>query len=376
MNHKNIVSSDKYYYFACRKHILVLTINYKVMRKISTLLLVVLISLSVSAQKKVGYFTKQKDMDATAATVDNDPIIKMLKSDPNIALSVVIVSDATTGYTADLSGYDAIVVQESFGGGDGILQPAGALAITKLVKPTVYNKTYAFRNGRAIVGGSGTGAEEKGILGITIESTAAGHDLFKGITGTSPELFKSGSADSGADTDTKALNYATGVTMSATNTLLAKPTGSAAAIVMCVNDIPKGTTLESETTAARMIVLGMNFGAMCKNNASNLTTAGLTLWRNAVYSAAGLTVPTTPASSEMQKINNLSYYRDGNRIQVQFGVAQKADVSVYNLAGVLITKMNVNGNVADVDLSGQAKGVYIINVVGNEVRGTQKFVVR
>ena len=42
-----------------------------------------------------------------------------------------------------------------------------------------------------------------------------------------------------------------------------------------------------------MIVIGMNFGAQCSDRGTNMTSAGLTLWRNAVHSALGLPIPAT-----------------------------------------------------------------------------------
>jgi len=351
------------------------------MRKISTLLLILCIVLGASAQKKVGYFTKEKTMDGTATTVNEDPIIKMLKADKNITLTVNVVSDASATATADFGPYDAIVIQESFGGGDGILQPAGALALTKLTKPTVYNKTYAFKTGRALTtGGSATGAETESVYKLAVQAGKNTHDLFKGITLSNNEfaVVTTGTTDAGANDGTKykALNYATGVELSEANTLLALPSGITATPTICVNDIPANTTVGGEKIPARMIALGMNFGSICATGGKNLTTEGLTLWRNAVYVVAGLTVPSTPASAKEEKINNLSFYREGNNIQVNFSISQKADVSVYNIAGKLISKEAVNGTSARVSLQNQPKGIYIVNVNGNQARGTQKFIVR
>jgi hypothetical protein len=55
------------------------------MKKTSTLILLLCLFLSVSAQKKkIGYFTSNKSMDAPAATVQNDPVLLMLQADPNL----------------------------------------------------------------------------------------------------------------------------------------------------------------------------------------------------------------------------------------------------------------------------------------------------
>jgi len=41
----------------------------------------------------------------------------------------------------------------------------------------------------------------------------------------------------------------------------------------------------------------MNFGAICANAGQNITSDGLTIWRNAVYMLAGLEVPATKATT-------------------------------------------------------------------------------
>jgi len=48
----------------------------------------------------------------------------------------------------------------------------------------------------------------------------------------------------------------------------------------------------------------MNFGAICANAGQNITSDGLTIWRNAVYMLAGLEVPATKATLPQTAINN------------------------------------------------------------------------
>ena len=88
------------------------------------------------------------------------------------------------------------------------------------------------------------------------------------------------------------------------------------------------------------------------------------------YLAAGGT------SAEQSNFSNLVFTRNANFLNINMGKPQSAEISVYNIAGKMVSKMLVNGNTATIDLNNQPKGVYIVNVNGSEVRGTQKFMVR
>lgn len=248
------------------------------------------------AKKKVGYILKAKTMNSSAAPAEGDPIYKILKADPKLEVIQHVLTDVSAAATVDLSGYDVVVIQESFGGGDAILTPAGALALTKLTKPTVYNKTYAFKKGRALTeGGSATGTETPGIYNITVDTLNQTNPLFKGIKFSNNEakVFETGSDDFGLiGSSTKALNYTTGLEMTPANPLLAVPAGITVTPSLFINDIPAATSLGGEVIPARMIALGMNFGAICASKGKNITAEGLTIWRNAVYVLAGLEVPS------------------------------------------------------------------------------------
>lgn len=264
------------------------------MKKTLLLCLVASLLISVNAQTKVGYFAMTKAMPLP------DPLLVLLQNNPNFTVTTNYTSVKTDNPTYDLSVYDLIIVQESTAGDATILFPANSLGLSKITKPVLYNKTYAFRPGRAIATGVGTstGAETKGIYTITVEESAKTNDLFKACTyeGTTNDikLFESGANDFGLDIDTKALNYTTGTVLTPANASLAKVTGITTSVI-CFNDIPSGTNIDGQITAARMITVGMNFGAMTKNT-TNLTSNGLTILRNAVYILAGLPVPSTKAS--------------------------------------------------------------------------------
>jgi hypothetical protein len=287
------------------------------MRK--SLLILALIALVLNVQAgvvipKVAYITFQKTMDATgtpATTVQNDPIIQTLKADPNLNVTVIVLTSVlATDVIADLATYDVIIVQESFSGAAGMLTPAGALALKTIPKPFIYNKMYALQKTRALSNTTSAGAGKEadgtatGTLSITVEAAALTNDLFKACTfenGNQIKLFNALSTDIGllgAGTSIKAINYNSGTTLSG-GALLAQPSilSGTFACALGINSLPATTVIDgTETTLAPSIFLGMNFGAICANAGKNITDNGLTIWRNAVYILAGLAVPSTKAT--------------------------------------------------------------------------------
>ena len=244
----------------------------------------------VSAQKKVVYVTSDKAMDATATAPENDPIIQMLQADANFEVTVMkVAADADLG---DLSGYDVVVAQEGFGSGSAIFQPGNSLALATIPVPFLYNKTYALRNDKAVDANGGTSSEAAGVA-ITVDPANQTNPLFTGIVFTDNkfDVFNGTAADNGA-AGTKALNYTSGITLSDAATLLGTATEiTDAAQTIFVNDVPAGTTIGDQVTISRMIAFGMNFGAISADGGNNMTAAGLQLWKNAVYTLAGLEIP-------------------------------------------------------------------------------------
>ena len=239
-----------------------------------------------TAPVNVAYVTSNKAMAEGAS----DPILAMLQADENLNVTVhSVAGDATV----DLSGADVIVAQEGFGSGDAIWMPNGPLALATLPAPTVYNKTYALRNGKAVVAGGGTSAELAG-LSITVPADKQTMDLFNGITfaDNAFPVFNETAADNGGE-GTKSFNFTHTLTLSADNTLVATaPEITAPATTVFLNVIPAGTTVGDQVVGADMVMMGMNYGAISKGG-NNMTAEGLTLWRNAVYHLAGLPVPET-----------------------------------------------------------------------------------
>lgn len=248
---------------------------------------------SPMTRKKVAYITMEKTMADGAASVDDDPVIRMLKADPLFNVDVMVVADDAQ---VDLNGYGVVVVQETFGSSSPILKPGGSLALQNIKVPFIYNKAYALRDGKAVT--SATSAATKEIAGqlyLEVPEASQASKLFSGITfdGDSVMIFKTGASDDGSE-GSKAFSYTVDLEMSNDSTLLGMPKGATENVSVCLNDIPAGTVLGTmDTLQARMIHISQNFGAMCKDNGTNLTSEGLTIWRNALYMAAGLTPPAT-----------------------------------------------------------------------------------
>ncbi len=347
------------------------------MRKSLLILALVALVLNAQAVIKVAYVTNSygsttapvKTMAATATTIDNDPIIQMLKNDANLEVTVKNLTSVTvTDVISDLASYDVIIVQESFGSAAGILTPSGALSLKNMPKPFIYNKTFALRNGKAITNNTAAAAAESASLTLTVESGALTNDLFKACTiGTSNEIamFNAVMMDDGTPTNKdvtklKSLNYTTGNVLSNTSTILARPTGNTTAII-CVNDIPAGTTIDSETLTSRMITFGMNFGAICGNAGKNITDDNLTMWRNAVYILAGQAVPATKP-----KITTGFNQPNASTISFDGKVVRNINsevLNVFNVTGKLISTSN-----KDIDMSNLAKGVYFVKGQNNTLK--------
>jgi hypothetical protein len=228
----------------------------------------------------------------------------------------------------------------------------------------------------------------EGTFTLDVDPANQSNDLFKGLTFESNQLTLviSGADDNGGDTRTKGLNYARDVVISDTTTLLGMQTGAPVEATVCINDVPAGTQFGSETLATRMITVGFNFGAIVKNDGNNLTSAGLTIWRNAVYILAGLTVPTEPVIVGIESDNTglpTVYALEQNypnpfnpTTTIKFTLPKNSDVklAVYDILGRLVTKL-VDGNFeagyheVQFNASNLASGVYFYRIeAGNFVK--------
>ena len=267
-------------------------------------LLAVLFTASYSqaqTKKKVAYITADREFSANAADVRNDPIIKLLQADSNFEVTIFVV--AMDSVLEDLSGFDLAVVQESFYSTAEIYKPTGSAALAGFTIPFIYTKMWALKDGRALTSGGAKGGAEAAGVAITVEQSKQSNELFNGISFTNNkfDMFLTTASGTGDDGEV-ALNYAEGLVLSNKNTLL----GTVDEITfpdstIFLNDFPSGSKIGSETLSARMIAIGTNFGPVIKDDGKNFTQNGITFWRNALYSLAGLAVPTTPVVIEEEE---------------------------------------------------------------------------
>jgi hypothetical protein len=333
-----------------------------------------------AAPARVAYITKVKAMDVTADTIA-DVIYRSLKADPNLNVTLCPLTDVSTAATFDQSNYDVLIIQESFGGGDQILMPAGALGLAKLTVPTLYNKSYALKKGRALNAGSGSGFESTtaGVLTLTVDAANQSNPLFKGITFTDnafPVFFAS-ATDLGV-AGTKALNYAKSVT-GVDGTLLAYPTGDAANATISINDIPAGKSIEDQLLQTRVITFGMNYGAITMGKGANVTPSGIKLWGNAVYVLAGKDVAaggfTAIEKAPVSNTASVSVYPNPTTAFINVkGADANSVIRIYNLMGQQVFSGLVEGDVVSVDLSKYNTGLYMLQTKSNGKTMTTKFI--
>ncbi len=333
------------------------------MKRICTFLLTALfVSSFVYGQKKLAYVTldKSENMVEWALPLDNDVIVQLLNADPNIEVTVFLCdndgNDLNTSAPVDFTGFDAIFAQETFGSGDNVWKEGYPLHIASLPLPTVYNKMYSYRNGRAFTAGEGASVEALNTYKLIVDQ--AGHDIFKGIDVSSGEVevVKGGAHDTG-DTGEKGMQYNTGNVVTG-SIMLGHPDG-AVDHVLALDEFPVGTTIDGYTIPVKVISFGMNYGQFVypgdDDSGINLTTEGLTIWRNAIYIVCGLDVPDSPASLptaiESVEANTLAAYA----IQGGIVLPENLNASVYSVSGQLIAK-EVNTNFIAVK-----PGIYVVH---------------
>ncbi len=243
--------------------------------------------------KKVAYVQKTgfaSGIDASSSI--NDPIIRMLEADDNFIVTVIETDAAGTGL--DLSGYDLIVAQETFGSGDAIWKVGGALNLRGAV-PIIYNKSWSLRNGRAISSAHAT-INIVPDLSITVDPANQSNPLFSGITFLTDKIkLYNETADNFGGVGTNSIDVLNRLELSDKATLLASASSvTHADSAVVVNDIPQGTQIGSnvaDVTGARMIAFAFNYGAIIRGDGANITSEALTLWRNAAYLLTGKTPP-------------------------------------------------------------------------------------
>lgn len=344
-------------------------------------LLVALAPMQSIAQKKVAYLTKPKlptgtQMDPTASPTNNDAIIRMFKNENDPRFTISVIEDDGTGSSAvNLSNYDLLIIQETFGSGDAVLKPAGILGISKLTIPVIYNKVFALRGTRALTTSAATAADVTD-LSITVPPANQSNPLFTGITFVADaiKIFNAGANDFGA-AGTKGLQYATGIELSTTGTCKGFVTGiSSADTSISINDIPGGTTFGSSNellpASSRMITFAWNYGAIAAGDGTNMTADALKLWKNAALILTGQ--PLLGTNENTLALDNVSVSPNPTTglVTVNSASSVKA-ITVYDAAGKQVSASKTN----TVDLSNQAKGIYLVQVQTENGSTTKKVVV-
>jgi hypothetical protein len=228
-----------------------------------------------------------------ASTSTTDPIIQMLKGDPLFNVTVMEVSSDTIGL--DFSDFDLIIGQETFGSGDNIWKSTGPLGIRNISAPVILNKTWALRDGKAI-SSANAAVTATNNLSVSVDPAKQTHPLFNGVEFTNDRmnLFFSTATQDGSD-GVNSIDALNRLELSSKGTLLASvdqandPDSS-----IVINHISAGTQFGTDVAdilTHDMVALSFNYGAMIKDKGTNMTDAGLTIWRNAAYMLTGLIPP-------------------------------------------------------------------------------------
>jgi hypothetical protein len=378
-----------------------------------------LVPMQSIAQKKVAYLQFSKptmvasaSQTGSATVTGSDAITRMLTA---TGFTVTVYAcdangkDLATNVNVDTeitsAGADLIIMQETWGSTAAALRPTGVLGLNKLSAlniPVIYNKSFTFQaanpGNRAISSATAVASDVTAAssLGVQVVSGKESNSIFNGITGTSIPLFFAGATDLGLlgdATSVKGLSLVNGLELTTTGTLLAGTSGNVAAggaisttsndSSMLINLIPAGTQIGTVTTDKLankdMITFACNYGAIAAGDGKNVTNEFLTLWRNAAYILTGQTVPTTlylnPALGLKENAlasDNISVYPNPTKglVTVNSTTAVKA-ITVYDTTGKQISASKTN----TVDLSNQAKGVYLVQVQTENGSTTKKVMV-
>ncbi|MFL1011717.1 hypothetical protein [Flavisericum labens] len=291
--------------------------------------------------------------DASASSSTDDPIIRMFQADDNFNVTVIETDADGTGL--DLSGYELVIAQETFGSGDGIW--TGPLAPKNLTIPFIMNKSWALRDGRAI-SSAGATVELSGDTKVSIDPSNQTNMLFNGIdfSGGNDVILYSELADNTGATGTNAIDVLNNLEISVTGTNLATvsdvTTSPDTSII--INSIPQGTQLgtdAADTTQAPMVAFAFNYGAIIRGDGANISPEALTIWRNAAYMLAGEAVPNSLVSNpdftlSIDKVGEFSNVSSnvraiGSRIYVS-DVKSSTEVNIYSMTGALVKTIKTN----------------------------------
>jgi len=279
----------------------------------------------------------------------------MFTADPKFNITVVEVPAAGTGL--DLTGYDLVIAQETFGSGDGIW--SGAFDVQTNTTPIIFNKSWAWQKSKNHIVSAAAAITVSPSTSVTIDLGNQTNTLFNGIDfagGTDIMLYNTTSNNFGAD-GTNSIDVLNNIEIGAPSTNLASvsdvTTSPDTSII--INDIPQGTqigTLAADVLKAPMVAFAFNYGAIIKGDGANITSEALTIWRNAAYKLTGLTVPTTLyinpdyVTLGIDKVGEVSAVTTnvksiGNRIYVS-NVKSTTEVNIYSITGALVKSFKTN----------------------------------
>jgi len=410
-----------------------LLLKNKLTTAVLALLFLTLVPLQMMAQKRVLFICRSDfTPGAGASASDADPFITLLQADTaNFTVTTITTTDGTTSVkkngVADVtallvggvpantspaniatfySNYDLVVTQESFSSGNAIWKPAGLLGIKNITIPAIYTKLFALRSSNATTNlaltdwSTNTTDNTLNIpatipagnkLAVTVDPANQTNPLFTGIDfsgGNDITIFNALATDAGI-AGTKAIDMAanenittiaSGALANQLNTLLAYityPTAPAALnpnSTVCINDIPGGTYFGTAgdmlPTTSHMITFGYNYGATVLGSGSNITAAGLTIFKNAALILTQLPLGVKESTLASGSVS-VSPNPTSGIVTVNSASEVKA-ITVFDCNGRQVLSAN---NTTTVDLSSQAKGVYMVQVQTENGSTTKKVVV-
>ena len=322
---------------------------------------------------------------AGASAPGADPVTKMLEADENFF--VTYIESDQDGTEIDLTGIDLVIAQETISSGAAMFKPGGKLGVKDVTVPIIYNKSWAFRNGKAITDAD---ASVSGTANLSVTATNTAHPLFSGIdlsTSSDIRLFKDvagnddGSVDGGKN---KAIDVGLNINFSsaAAGSLALVPEATDAATTMLINYLPSGTQVGEAATdvlGVDAVTFAFSYGAMVMGDGANVSPELLTIWRNAAYMLTyGVSeVPTTLVENSLftlsfdtfEKADNapVLFARDG-KVSVS-NIHSETAINIFNFTGQLIKSVNTK---EDVEF-GLNSGFYIARLQNAEGAKALKF---
>ena len=318
--------------------------------------------LLIEKPKEILYVNQTGVGQGTGASAPgDDPVIRMLMADSNF--NVTYVETPQDGSTIPaLSGFDLVIAQETISSGAGLFKPGGVLGVKDVTIPIIYNKTFAFRNTRAVTDADAAVTQTQNLL-VTVDPGNQSHDLFSGIDfsgGNDVRIFAQAIANDVGEPNggTKAIDVLNNLDISpAAGTLATVPEVTDPAQSFVINYLPSGTQLGTDVNdvlSVNAVAFSFSYGAMILGDGANISPECLTIWRNAVYMLTGKSVPNTLVDNpdftlSIDKVGEVSNVSSnvraiGDKIYVS-DVKSSTEVKIYAITGALVTSFSTNEDV-------------------------------